>query len=114
MLFTILAKSPKWLSRWPVITGVISSFLTMFFVASFTKSLGLSRQPHVAAHATMMTLQHELEVLILAVPGFAFAPWAPTIAAMFATGLLGAYVGKHALAGMSDHNFKLGRTSSLS
>ncbi|NNJ69386.1 MAG: TSUP family transporter [Boseongicola sp.] len=111
VLFTIIAKSPKWLSRWPAITGVISSFLTMFFgatglfVASFTKSLALPRQPHVATHAAMMTLQHGLKVLIFAVLGFAFAPWAPTIAIMIATGLLGTYTGKHALAKMSDHNF---------
>lgn len=112
VIFTVFAKSPKWLSRWPAITGLISSFLTMFFgatglfVASFTKSLALSRQPHVATHAAMMTLQHALKVLIFGLLGFAFAPWAFAIMAMIGAGLIGTFVGKRALSRMSDHSFK--------
>ncbi|NNL18630.1 MAG: sulfite exporter TauE/SafE family protein [Boseongicola sp.] len=113
VVFTVFARSPKWLSRWPAIAGVLSSFLTMFFgatglfVASFTKSLALDRHSHVATHAAVMTLQHGLKVVIFGLLGFAFAPWVFTIAAMIATGFLGTYVGKHALAKMSDRNFKL-------
>lgn len=112
VIFTVVAKSPAWLSRWPAITGVISSFLTMFFgatglfVASFTKSLELSRQPHVATHAAMMTLQHGLKVVVFGLLGFAFAPWALTIASLIAAGLIGTYVGKRVLFRVSDRTFK--------
>ena len=63
------------------ITGVFSSFLTMFFggtgpfVATFVKAQGLDRMGHVATHAALMTIQHALKIVVFGFLGFAFAQW---------------------------------------
>ena len=111
IIWAVLARPPMWLSRWPVVTGVISSFLTMFFgatgvfVASYSKSLDLPRHPHVATHATLMTVQHLLKSVAFAFLGFAFAPWVPFIVAMIGAGLLGTFVGSAVLTRTTDARF---------
>ena len=112
ILWSVLAKPPAALRRWPAIVGGISSFLTMFFgatgvfVANYTKSLQLERHSHVASHATMMTMQHLLKVLVFGILGFAFGPWLLTIAGMVIAGVLGTLAGKTVLGRMSDHGFR--------
>ncbi|MGI9394559.1 MAG: sulfite exporter TauE/SafE family protein, partial [Boseongicola sp.] len=112
VIWTVFAAAPRWLSRWPAIAGLVSSFLTMFFgatgtfVASFSKSLGLPRHSHVATHATLMTLQHTLKVLMFGFLGFAFGPWATVVLAMILSGFLGTYVGRLLLDRMNDRLFK--------
>ncbi len=111
VIYTVVARAPKWFSRWPLFTGLISSFLTMFFgatglfVASFTKSHALARHAHVATHATLMSAQHGLKVLAFAALGFAFAPWIWVITAMVVVGLLGTFAGKLVLNRLSDARF---------
>ncbi|MBL4812280.1 MAG: sulfite exporter TauE/SafE family protein [Rhodobacteraceae bacterium] len=112
VIWSILSKPPKWLSRNPMIIGGFASFLTMFFgatgifVANFTKSLALGRQAHVATHAVLMTLQHSLKIVTFAVLGFSFVPWLPFIMAMILAGLLGTLVGRHVLIRMDEKMFK--------
>src|SRR5690606_26339709 len=78
IFWSILARPPRWLSQWPLVTGLISSFLTMFFgasgvfVASYSKSLLLDRHSHVATHSTLMTVQHLLKTFAFGLLGFAF------------------------------------------
>lgn len=111
VIYTVLARAPRWFSRWPVITGLISSFLTMFFgatglfVASFTKSHKLARHAHVATHAALMTVQHGLKVVVFGLLGFAFGAWAPVIVALVVVGLIGTFAGKLVLNRLSDHRF---------
>lgn len=111
VIYTVLARAPRWFSRWPVITGLISSFLTMFFgatglfVASFTKSHKLARHAHVATHAALMTVQHGLKVMVFGLLGFAFGAWAPVIVALVVVGLIGTFAGKLVLNRLSDHRF---------
>ncbi|MEM7643266.1 MAG: sulfite exporter TauE/SafE family protein [Pseudomonadota bacterium] len=113
VIYTILARAPRWFSRWPVVTGFVSSFLTMFFgatglfVASFTKSLGLDRHGHVATHAALMTVQHGLKVVVFGFLVFAFSDWASVIAALVAVGLIGTFSGKLVLNRISDARFGL-------
>ncbi|MDU8909772.1 TSUP family transporter [Aestuariicoccus sp. MJ-SS9] len=112
VIWSVLARPPAWLSRFPLLTGLISSFLTMFFgatgvfVANFSKSLRLSREPHVATHAVLMTLQHGLKIVVFGMLGFAYGPWVGFIAAMIAAGFLGTLAGRSVLIRMSDHGFK--------
>lgn len=112
VIYSVFARPPKWLSRWPWLTGGVSSFLTMFFgatglfVANYTKSLALPRHAHVATHAALMTVQHGLKVLIFGLLGFAFGPWAMVILALILAGLAGTFTGKTVLNRMSDHGFK--------
>ncbi|RZW11836.1 MAG: sulfite exporter TauE/SafE family protein [Rhodobacteraceae bacterium] len=113
VIFSVVARPPRWLRRNRALAGLVSSFLTMFFgatgpfVATFVKSLDLSRQPHVATHAVMMTLQHGLKILVFGVLGFAFGPWLGFMAAMIAAGFLGTLAGRMVLLRISDRAFKI-------
>jgi uncharacterized membrane protein YfcA len=111
VIWTVLAQAPKWFTAWPVLAGVVSSFLTMFFgatgmfVASFSKALGLPRHSYVATHATLMTLQHALKVVIFGLLGFAFGPWAALVVTMIAAGLCGTFAGRLVLDRMDEKVF---------
>ena len=112
VIFSVLAKPPAWLGRHGWLSGTVSSFLTMFFgatgpfVATYVKSLELDRQTHVATHATLMTLQHGLKIVVFGIFGFAFAPWLLFMLAMIGTGFLGTVTGRKVLLRMSDRGFK--------
>ncbi len=111
VLWSVLARPPRWLGRWPVVAGAVSSFLTMFFgatgpfVATFTKSLGLARHGYVATNAVLMSFQHLLKCLAFALLGFAYAPWIGFAAAMIAAGFAGTLLGGRALGRMTDARF---------
>ncbi len=111
LFFVVLGRPPRWLSRWPIVTGAITSFLTMFFgatgpfVAGFVKSLDLNRHNHVATQAALMTIQHGLKVAMFGFLGFAYGPWTGFIVGLIGAGACGTYVGKHLLSQMSDHGF---------
>lgn len=112
VLWSVFLTPPKWLSKAAAPTGLISSFLTMFFgatgpfVANYVKSLQLPRQEHVATHAVLMTVQHALKSVTFGVLGFAFGPWAGFIAMMIAMGFLGTLLGKRVLMRMGDRHFR--------
>jgi uncharacterized membrane protein YfcA len=112
VIYSVFAKPPKWLSQWSWLTGLVSSFLTMFFgatglfVANYTKSLTLPRHDHVATHAALMSVQHGLKVVIFGLLGFAFGAWAMVIMALVAAGLAGTFAGRLLLNRITDHGFK--------
>lgn len=112
VIWNVLTGPPPWLSAAPLPIGAISSFLTMFFgatgifVANFTKSLALSRQPHVATHAVLMVVQHGLKMVAFGLFGFAFGPWWAFIALMIAAGFLGTVAGRRILVRGTDKGFK--------
>jgi len=112
IIWSVFAKPPQWLRRWPLVTGGVSSFLTMFFgatglfVANYTKSLELERHAHVATHAALMTVQHLLKVIIFGLLGFAFGPWLAVIVGMIVSGFVGTWIGRALLSRMSDLNFR--------
>ena len=95
IIWTVLAKPPRWLSHIPWAAGGISSFLTMFFgatgpfVASYIKALSLPRHAHTATQAVAMTIQHGLKTAVFATLGFAFWPWIPFLTLMIIAGALG-------------------------
>lgn len=111
LLWVVLGKTPAWIGRWPIGAGAFSSFLSMFFgatgpfVAAYVKTMQLDRHTHVATHAALMTVQHGLKVAMFGALGFAYAPWAPFIAALILCGAVGTWVGKHVLGRLSDHGF---------
>ena len=112
VIFSVLYRAPAWLGNHGFLTGLISSFLTMFFgatglfVATFSKALGLERQGYVATHASLMTLQHLLKVVTFGILGFAFGPWLVFTVLMMVFGVLGTLAGRSVLIRMSEHIFK--------
>lgn len=112
LIWTIVARPPAWLTRWPWLAGGVSTFLTMFFgatglfVAGFTRSLGLPRHGYVATHATLMTLQHGLKIAMFGLLGFAFGTWAALALALIAAGFAGTLCGRLVLNRITDTAFR--------
>lgn len=112
LIWTVLAKPPAWMRDWPLVTGTITSILSMFFGASgpfvntYVKSLDMDRHAHVATTASLLTLQHLLKSVAFGVLGFAYAAWAPFIAALILCGLAGTWTGKRVLNRLTDARFK--------
>ncbi|WP_299622473.1 sulfite exporter TauE/SafE family protein [Pelagibius sp.] len=94
-----------------VLTGVFSSFLTMFFgatgsfVSAMVKTMKLGRLEHVATHSACMVAQHAIKVVAFGLLGFNYGPYAGLIVAMIASGFLGTLLGKHVLVKMRDETF---------
>jgi len=97
-----------------VLGGAISSFCTMLvgatgpLVAALLARTGLIKQPLVATHAACMVIQHGMKILVFGTLGFAYAQWAPLIAAMIASGLAGTWVGTRTLDNLPEATFRLG------
>lgn len=111
IIWSVLRKPPAWLIRLPALTGVISSFLTMFigatgaFVAAMLKSLQLDRKAHVATHGVLMSLQHLLKIVVFGLLGFEFGPWLGFVLGMIASGFIGTLIGRRVLLRMNDEIF---------
>lgn len=94
--------------------GAVSSFCTMLvgatgpLVAALLARTGLVKQPLVATHAACMVIQHGMKILAFGTLGFAYAEWAPLIAAMIASGVAGTWVGTRTLDKMPESTFRLG------
>ncbi|GJL95662.1 MAG: hypothetical protein DHS20C05_20670 [Hyphococcus sp.] len=95
-------------------TGVVGSFLTMFFgatgpiAATMLSAAKLDRLNTVATHAACMAAQHSLKILIFGLLGFAYAEWASLIIAILVFGFIGTATGTHYLRKMPEHYFKKG------
>lgn len=113
VIWSVFMKPPRWLHKFPVLTGAFSSVLTMFFgatgpfVATYTKSLMLDRHRHVATHGALMSIQHFLKTVMFGILGFAFGPWLVFCLAMIAAGALGTVLGRLVLDLISDHRFRI-------
>ncbi|MEM9495318.1 MAG: sulfite exporter TauE/SafE family protein [Pseudomonadota bacterium] len=95
-------------------TGVVASFLTMFFgatgpiVATMLGATKLARLPVLATHAACMVAQHGLKILIFGLFGFAYGAWAPIIATILVAGFAGTALGSRALRQMHEETFRRG------
>lgn len=111
ILWTLIASPPRWLRHAGWISGLVSSFLTMFFgatgpfIAAYLKPRKMARHDQVATHAMFMTFQHGLKVAMFSLLGFVLAPWVGFIVALVLSGVAGTWAGKLALSRMSDHGF---------
>jgi uncharacterized membrane protein YfcA len=94
-------------------TGVVSTFLTMFFgatgifVAAVIKRLGFDRLAFVATHATCMTFQHGIKVIAFGFLGFAYGDYALLMVLMVVSGFLGTLLGRYVLKRTADDRFHL-------
>lgn len=113
VLWSVAYSPPQWLAAVPVLTGLVSSFLTMLFgatgpfVAVFVKSLDLPRHTWVATMATFMGVQHFLKVFVFITLGFSFASWLPFIILMVLAGFAGTVSGRYLVLDQTDdHRFR--------
>ena len=94
------------------LSGVISSFLSMFFgatgnfVAAIVKSMKLTPVQHVATHSVMATFQHFVKALVFGIVGFNFLPYLPLIIGMLISGFMGTVVGRQFLVRSGNVYFK--------
>lgn len=113
ILWSVFFRPPAFLRNSAGLTGVFSSFLTMFFggtgpfVATFVRAQELDRMRHVATHAALMTIQHLLKILVFGLLGFAFAQWIGFVALLIGAGFLGTVVGRHVLTKIDERRFGL-------
>ncbi|MFP7671887.1 sulfite exporter TauE/SafE family protein [Marivita sp. S0852] len=111
ILWSVFFRPPAFLRDSAAITGVFSSFLTMFFggtgpfVATYIKGQGLDRMTHVATHAALMTIQHLLKIVVFGLLGFVFSQWLGFVALLIAAGFFGTLVGRHALTRINERYF---------
>lgn len=95
-------------------TGVIGSFLTMFFgatgpiAATMLSATKLGRLNITATHAACMVIQHGLKIIIFGFLGFAYAEWAIVTVAIVISGLAGTALGTHYLRKMPEQTFQNG------
>ena len=96
------------------LTGVIGSFLTMFFgatgpvAATMLSTTKLDRLALTATHAAAMMLQHGLKIAVFGLLGFAYGEWAVLIVAMVLVGFAGTYIGTRFLRKMPEKTFRQG------
>jgi uncharacterized membrane protein YfcA len=113
ILWSVLTAPPAFMRKSAAITGVLSSFLTMFFggtgpfVAAYVKTLGGSRKTFVATHALLTTVQHLLKTVAFGFLGFAFGQWLPLIGAMVCAGFLGTVAGRQVLFKINEARFRV-------
>ena len=111
VVYSLIKTPPRWLSKLPILTGMFSSFLTMFFgatgvfVANYVKSLQLPRKQYVAMHALFMATQHFLKAVVFGFLGFNFQPWILFIILMMLSGFIGTLVGRYVLFKMNENLF---------
>jgi len=117
ILYTIWGPRPKGFSpglRTFFATGVVGSFLTMFFgatgpiAATMLSAARLNRLSLVATHAAAMTVQHGMKIAIFGLLGFAFGEWAFVIAAILLSGFAGTTIGTRYLRRMPEATFRGG------
>lgn len=113
ILWSVFFTPPGFMRDSAAITGVFSSFLTMFFggtgpfVATYIKAQKLDRMRHVATHAALMTIQHLLKIVVFGFLGFAFAQWVGFVALLIAAGFAGTVVGRQLLVKIDEKRFLL-------
>ncbi len=93
------------------LTGLVVTFLTMFFgattplIASVLRMLRLDRFSHVATQSACVIGQHGIKVAAFGFLGFAFGPYLPLVTSMIAAGFIGTLIGSHLLEKIADQRF---------
>ena len=116
ILILVWAKIPGIgrLTRWGLAAAsVVLAFGSMMVGATgplvavlLAKFFDNDRRALVATHATGMTAQHLLKIVVFGFAGFAFGAWLPLIAAMILSGFLGTLYGTNLLERLPEAAFR--------
>jgi uncharacterized protein len=93
--------------------GAGTTFATMFLGATgplaaiFFSSAFSDRRNVIANHATAMTFQHGMKIVVFGFAGFAFVAWLPLLAAIITMGYLGTLAGSRLLWAMPEARFRV-------
>lgn len=117
ILYSVWGPRPKNFSpgiRTFFLTGIIASFLTMFFgatgpiAATMLGATKLDRLALTATHAVCMTAQHAMKILVFGALGFSYGPWFWLVLAILAFGFAGTFLGTRLLNRMPEAQFQKG------
>ncbi|GIT25968.1 MAG: hypothetical protein CM1200mP41_20120 [Gammaproteobacteria bacterium] len=75
-------------------------------VAPFVNAAFDKRQEVVATHATLMTFQHLLKVIFFGLAGLGGAAYLPLFVGLLLSGVIGTWVGRHALNKLNERLFR--------
>ena len=97
-----------------VFVGFVVTFLGVFIsatgtlLASFTAAVAPDRRNHIATVSALMAIAHIAKPAAFGVLGIGFGAYAPLMAAMFATSILGTWLGSLALDRIPERLFRIG------
>ncbi len=113
ILWIVFAKMPAIPTRFVFLSGVISSFASMFigatgnFVAAIVKAMKLQPMQHVATHSALATFQHFVKSFVFGFIGFNFSEYLMLIFGMIMSGFVGTVLGRKVLKNFGGGYFKL-------
>ena len=93
--------------------GSVGAFTTMFVGATgplilpFVVATSNDRREIVGSHASLMTIQHTLKMIVFGLIGFSFASYLPLIICLTVFGFFGTYIGKIALNRLPEKIFRI-------
>ncbi len=112
MVWGIKPKKRELTSSARVLSGLITTFLSMFvgatgpLVAALIHVQRAEKLAIVSTFSTCMTIQHGLKILVFGGLGFVFIEWLPLVFAMIAAGAIGTWVGVRVLHSLSADMFQ--------
>ena len=96
-----------------VLVGFVTTFLGVFIsatgslLATFTTAVAPDRRNHIATVGALMTIVHIAKLAAFGILGVGFGSYAPLMAAMIATSIAGAWLGKMVLDRIPERAFRI-------
>lgn len=96
-----------------VLVGFVTTFLGVFIsatgslLATFTAAVAPDRRNHIATVGALMTIVHIAKLTAFGILGVGFGSYAPLMAAMIATSIAGAWLGKMVLDRIPERAFRI-------
>ncbi len=112
IILTVLKLFPKIKTKYLVLVGIVSSFLTILvggagsFAAAVVNSIKLEKLSHIATLAFMLLIQHFMKIIVFGFLGFAFAPYISLIVLMIVSGFMGTLIGRVVVVRLNEAVFR--------
>jgi uncharacterized membrane protein YfcA len=96
-----------------VVVGFVTTFLGVFIsatgtlLATFTAAVAPDRRNHIATVGGLMCIVHVAKIVAFGILGVGFGSYAPLMAAMIATSIIGTWLGKMVLDRIPERLFRI-------